>query len=99
MEQHKLLVTWTVSAVVYYPGETLDDAIQEALDDPNLPDGEYVDGSFDVEPAEQLEASLSEIAPLRPRVAMPEHLQAIENDMLSDEQLKLLYANEEDEDD
>lgn len=43
-------VSWEVAGIAMIPGDTLEEAIQTAKHDGSvkLPDGEYVDGSFDV---------------------------------------------------
>ena len=43
-------VSWEVAGIAMIPGDTLEEAIQTAKHDDSveLPDGEYVDGSFDV---------------------------------------------------
>lgn len=45
----KIPVTWEMYGMVCYEADTIDEAIEKALnDDGPLPEGEYVDGSFTV---------------------------------------------------
>lgn len=45
----KIPVTWEMYGTVWYEADTIDEAIEKALnDDGPLPEGEYVDGSFTV---------------------------------------------------
>jgi hypothetical protein len=49
MSKFNVLVSWTVCAEVSVEADTLKEAIQQVEDMPGLPeDGEYLDGSFEV---------------------------------------------------
>jgi hypothetical protein len=52
MEIFKLLCTWSMVATVNVAAETEDKAIDYAMGEMPLPDGEYVSDSFVAEPTE-----------------------------------------------
>jgi hypothetical protein len=52
MSNFKVAVSWSVFGEMNIEAETLEDAIQIAQEDTeiSLPEGEYIDGSFNVDP-------------------------------------------------